>query len=313
MSFQLGVVPVVLAMLSLVVVVKNPNGLRRYWVFFLVTTAIVATLTLGPAVSIWHLLPFLAFEQFPWRLESLTTLSLAVLAGATALTLDAKENGHALNLPTVLLGILIVLGSYSYLTAQMQLQAKEGPVSILGLFRFEQSAGEMTGSTAWVKNIPDWSPMADVYFANKKVKTKIATTELDPNKVWIGVLPDGIGFHTDSERIAYNSTEDNLPITFNIFYYPGWTAYLVKPWSTDIIKPLKIQVTDDLGRIQVLVPKGTDQWLYLHFDDTTPRIAGEWISAGSILLALGLLIWEVRSQRKHAKALAAENVVGNVA
>jgi hypothetical protein len=140
--------------------------------------------------------------------------------------------------------------------------------------------------------------MADVYFAGKQLKSRIDYTHIDSDKLWIGVLPNFMGLHSNGERIAYNAQEDNLPITFNVFYYPGWRAYLVKPWSTDIIRELPIEVIGELGRIQVRVPKGQDQWLLLRFDDTPPRIVGSWISALSILLALGLLIGDVRNRRK---------------
>jgi hypothetical protein len=243
-------------------------------------------------------LRLVTFAQFPWRLLTLTLVSLAVLAGAIALMHDAGESARGLSLPTLLLGLLILLGSFPFLTAQMTLEPKEGPVSILGLFRFQQSAGEMTGSTAWVKEIPDWSPMADVYFAGKKLKSKIDYTHIDPDKVWIGVLPDFAGFHSNGEQIVYHAQEDTT-ISFNTFYYPGWRAYLVKPKTTEIIRELNVDVApdDDLGRVRVHIPQGQEQWLLLRFDDTLPRVIGNWVSAVSILLALGLVIWGVRIQR----------------
>jgi len=300
MSFQLGIVPVLLATLSILAVVKNPNGTRRFWLFFLAMTIAIAFLTLEPAAPIWKVLSFLAFEQFPWRLEAFTTLSLAVLAGAIAMTQEPKDDEQGLSLPTILLGIVILLGSFPYLTAQMQLEAKEGPVGIQGLFRFQQSAGEMTGSTAWVKEIPDWSPMADVYFAGKKVKSKIDYTNIDPDKLWIGVLPNSVGLKANGERIVYHSQEDTT-ITFNTFYYPGWHAYLTKPQTTEIIRELPIDVVDELGRIRVHITKGQEQWLMLRFDDTLPRVAGEWISAFCILLCLGVLTWDVRAKRSRRR------------
>ncbi len=300
MSFQLGVVPAILAIFSILAMVKNPNGTRRFWAFFLALTLIVALLMFGMSLPIWEVLRLVTFAQFPWRLLTLTMISLAVPAGAIALMQEPQGDSRGLSLPTVLLGVLIILGSYPYLTAQMQLTAKEGPVGILGLFRFQQSAGEMTGSTAWVKEIPDWSPMADVYFAGKKVKSKIDYTDIDPDKLWIGVLPNFAGLKANGELIVYHAQEDTT-ITFNTFYYPGWRAYLVKPQTTDILRELPIHVdpNDVLGRIQVAIPKGQEQWLLLRFDDTPPRIAGEWISAISVLLALGLLIWDVRERRRR--------------
>jgi hypothetical protein len=300
MSFQLGVVPVLLAIFSVVAIARNPRNTRRFWVFFLAMTIIVAVLMLSFSLPVWEILgSILSFAQFPWRLLTLTMIPLAALAGAIALTQAPGENAHGLSLPIILLGLLIVLGSFPYLTAQMILEPKEGPISILGLFRFQQSAGEMTGSTAWVKEIPAWSPMADVYFAGKKLKSKIDYTHIDADKVWIGVLPDFTGLHANGEQIVYHAQEDTT-ISFNTFYYPGWRAYLTKPKTTEIIRELKIDVAldDPLGRIRVHIPQGQEQWLLLRFDDTPPRIIGNWVSAASILIALGLVLWDVRDKRK---------------
>lgn len=300
MSFQLGVVPALLAILSIIAMVRNPNGTRRFWLFFLAMTIAIAFLTLGPAAPIWKVLTFLAFEQFPWRLEAFTSISLAVLAGAIALTQEASDTARGWSLPTILLGILIVLGSYPYITAQTQLVAQEGPVSIQGLFRFQQSAGEMTGSTAWVQEIPTWSPMADNYFAGKKVKSKIDFTHINidnPDDVWIGVDQTGKSLRANGERVFVASQQADLTITFNTFYYPGWRAYLTPEFSNEIIRELKIEPVGVLGRIQVHVPQGR-YFLILRFDDTPPRIAGEWISAISVLFCLGLLIWDVREKRR---------------
>lgn len=300
MSFQFGVVPVVLALLSIFAIVKNPNGTRRFWVFFLAMTGVVAFLMLGASLPIWQVLPIVTFAQFPWRLLVLTTVSLAALAGAIILTEPANGDARTFSLPTVLLGILIVLGSFPYLTAQNIIEPKEGPVSILGLFRFQQSAGEMTGSTSTVKEIPTWSPMADVYFAGRKLRSRIDYTHIDQDKVWIGVLPNFAGLKANSERIAYHAEEDTT-ITFNIFYYPGWQAYLVKPQTTEIIRTLDTFVNPDdpLGRINVSIPAGREQWLMLRFDDTPPRIIGTWISVASILAAFGLLVWDVRAKQRQ--------------
>ncbi|MEW5717509.1 MAG: hypothetical protein AB1817_02665 [Chloroflexota bacterium] len=301
MSFQLGVVPVLLAIFSVIAVARNPRNTRRFWVFFLAMAMSVAALMLAISLPLWGVLrPILSFAQFPWRLLTLTMIPLAALAGAIVLTDEPDAAARHFSLPTILLGLLIVFGSFPYLTAQMILEPKEGPVSILGLFRFQQSAGEMTGSTSTVKEIPAWSPMADVYFAGKRLKSKIDYTHIDTDKVWIGVLPDFAGFHANGEQIVYHAQEDSS-ISFNTFYYPGWRAYLTKPKTTEIIRelPMDVDPDDPLGRIRVHVPQGREQWLLLRFDDTVPRVIGHWISAASILFALGLVIWDARDKRRQ--------------
>lgn len=304
MSFQFGIVPVLLAIFSIIAILKNPNQTRRFWLFFLSMTIIVALLMFGFSLPIWEVLRLVTFAQFPWRLLTLTMVSLAALAGAIVLTQESEEKTHGMSLSTLLLGVLIVLGSFPYLTAQMQLQPAEGPVGVLGLFRFQQSAGEMTGSTAWVKDIPTWSPLADVYFAGKRVKTKIDSTIYEnPDDVWFGVDQTGKGLRADGERVFIESKVDNLPVVFNTFYYPGWHAWLTTESDNKFVKDLPItQVTDvaPTGRIKVEVPQGR-YWLNLRFEDSTPRVVGWWISAASILVVIGIVLWDVRAKKMKAE------------
>ncbi len=298
MSFQLGAMPLVLACLSTVAIVKNRNGLRRYWLFFLAVAMLVAFLSLNVAEPVWNTLSFFAVAQFPWRLLALTTVPLAVLAGAIVATDETTQTETGLSLPTLLLGVLILWSSYPYLTAETQLEAKEGPVSVIGLMKFQQSAGEMTGSTVWVKKIPNWSDMADVWLAGKRVRTKIVLTDYPEDVLQAIPLPNMSGMHANGERLVLHVAEDNLPVRFNMFYYPGWRAYLVKPGTTDIIRELPIETVGDLGQIQVRMPKGREQWLMLRFDDTPPRVVGAWISLFSILISVAVLSWDVIARRQ---------------
>jgi hypothetical protein len=103
----------------------------------------------------------------------------------------------------------------------------------------------------------------------------------------------------DGERVLVDSTIDNLPVVFNTFYYPGWHAWLTTESDNRFVKDLAITQVSDVaptGRIQVHVPQGR-YWLNLRFEDSPPRVVGNWISAFSILLALGLFVWDLRVKR----------------
>ncbi len=297
MSFQLGVVPALLAIFSIVPIVRNSNGMRRFWIFFFVMTAVAVLLMLSLSLPIWETLRLVTFAQFPWRLLTLTNVSLSILAGAIVLAgnSEAPDDAPSLALPTILLGALVVLGSYPYLTAQTSIEAKEGPVGTLGLFRFQQSAGEMTGVSAWVEEIPTWSPMADVLFAGKRVKSKIDYSDFNPDVLWYGVDQRGLGLRSNGETLEYDAKEDNLPVIWNIDYYPGWHVYLADKTGNAlrITRELPIQVVGEYGRIQVRVPQGR-HWLILRFEDTPPRIAGMIISAISALVVVGLWFFSSR-------------------
>ncbi|MCX7841157.1 MAG: hypothetical protein N2559_17100, partial [Anaerolineae bacterium] len=120
MSFQLGVTPVILAIFSLIAIVRNPRDTRRFWIFFLVMTIVVAVLMLGFSRPLWEIArPILSFAQFPWRLLTLTMVPLAALAGAIVLTDESEERAPTFSLPTILLAVLIVWGGFPYLHAQM--------------------------------------------------------------------------------------------------------------------------------------------------------------------------------------------------
>jgi len=163
-SFQLGAVPFALSILSLAVLKRAKDWtLRRQILFFQAVTLAAIFLLLPAAATTWELLSPVRFAQFPWRYLIFTVLSTAVLAGSIIHENPESQIPNPKSLspyPLIILTTLIILSSYPYLQAEIT-EPAEGPVSLAGLMRFQQSADEMTGSTAWVKEIPKWSPMAD--------------------------------------------------------------------------------------------------------------------------------------------------------
>jgi hypothetical protein len=179
-SFQIGTVALLFAGLGVLFVWRRADRLRWEIVFFALAAFGAVAVTLQGAASLWEL-PLigqvLGVAQFPWRWYSVMAPCLSVLAGlAAGLWLDrsvapemqpasasATTPRTATLTPSLLfLCALVILASYPYLRVQIS-EPAEGPVSLAGLMRFQQSSDEMTGSTAWVKEIPVWSPMADYY------------------------------------------------------------------------------------------------------------------------------------------------------
>jgi len=293
-SFQLGAVPFILSVLSLAVLKRaQDRALRRQLLFFQAVTLVAIFLLLLPvAAPIWELLSPVRFAQFPWRYLTFTVLSTAVLSGSI---LHENPNSppstlHSpLSYPLLILVTLILLGSYPYLRAEIT-EPAEGPVSLAGLMRFQQSADEMTGSTAWVKEIPRWSPMADNYIAGLPVESK-----LDQSTVPEGAGAAALEWGTTYELVQYKAPirdeKHFIRLTFNLFYYPGWRAYLVQKHDRGlgIVGEAEIEPEDGpLGRITVRVP-GHRRYLLLRFEDTPVRVAGKIVSA----LSLGIVgsVW----------------------
>lgn len=292
-SFQLGAVPFVLSVLSLAVLKQAKDWtLRRQILFFQAITLVAIFLLLPAAAKTWELLSPVRFAQFPWRYLTFTVLSTAVLAGSTIYEppkFPVSNLQPPIAYSLLILVTLVILGSYPYLRVEIT-EPAEGLVSLAGLMRFQQSADEMTGSTAWVKEIPEWSPMADNYIAGLPVESK-----LDQSTVPEGAAAAALEWGTTYELVQYKAPirdeEHFIRLTFNLFYYPGWRAYLVQKHDRGmgIVGEVEIEPEDGpLGRITVKVP-GNRRYLLLRFEDTSVRVAGKILS----VLSLGtvLLVW----------------------
>ena len=281
--FQLGVVPVCLACMSLYLWrhMCSPT-VRRLTVFFLVVILALIFLMLAPSIPFWDALNLVRFAQFPWRLLVLAVLALGFLAGTVAATRPATRTRPDLGL--VLLVLLILVGSYPYIRAEI-VEPAEGPVGLAGLMRFQQSAGEMTGSTAWVQEIPKWSAIADHYIAGKDVGSKIDFTA---SQETLDAVPVEVG--TFYELVRFKPFTDPARLVFDIFYYPGWHAYLMQKNDSgySIRRELKIEPYGKLGKISVQVT-GDRRHVLVRFEDTPVRTAGKILS-GLSLAAVALLV-----------------------
>jgi hypothetical protein len=298
-SFQLGAVPVVLSLLSLEVLWRRHSHTprnrlsTRQTAFFAVLTGVIVFLMLGISSPLWNALPLARLAQFPWRLLTLTVVSMAFLCGVVVRRghRDARLPGTS----TLVLVALLMLGSLPYMQAEMS----EREVSIAGLMQFQQSSDEMTGSTAWVHQVPRWSSMADYYMAGEPVTSKINFGYLyrQPGKVDARTLE----LHTNSELVEYSADRPVL-LTFNTFYYPGWHAYLLDAKTDEVVEELPIAVRGELGLMTVRVPAGVGRVL-LRLEDTPIRKLSTVVSFGTLglvaLLVLGRTVARLKSRRER--------------
>jgi hypothetical protein len=151
--------------------------------------------------------------------------------------------------------------------------------------QFQQSADEMTGSTAWVRQIPDWSPLADYYIAGEPLTSKVNYDLLYRQAGTAHAKT--LELHVDSELVEYTADRSML-LTFNTFYYPGWHAYRLDPETMAIVEELPIAARGELGLITVRIPAGVGRVL-LRFEDTPIRKLGtaiSWASLGLIVVIL---------------------------
>jgi hypothetical protein len=309
-GFQLGLVPVVLFIVSLFCMPGTIENSTRRLVRFLQGAVVLLAFLMTPASEwLWRTIPLSSFAQFPWRLGLLTTTGLAVVAGTVvAGQSDNRATGHKvdhatranplpIDLSLVVLIALIVLGSYPYLRAEVRdPKPNEGPVSLAALFRYQQSADDMTGSTAWTRRIPGWSVLAEQVVQGGSIDTKVNYTAIPPGNV-LGV--HSVEMDTVHELVWVYAADDRQSVTFFIPYYPGWTAYIYEDLGQSagdlkarvgrLVGSPPIQVTEYEGWLVVPVPQG-EHFLEVRFEDTPVRVIGKWISFLSLLALVAIFI-----------------------
>jgi hypothetical protein len=342
LSFQLGVVPLVLAALALLGLRALPAGRRRELILLLGWLVLAIFLMLPISVWAWRHVGFVSFAQFPWRWLMIAALPLAVLAGSAALlggplsrslhptaALGPPGRGlrqpeapanNGLNLSTLLLALLLILGSYPYLRAEViDPTAQQGPVSFAALMRFQQSSNEMTGAPQWVdlSQRPLWSDMAELYVqadapplapdaSKAEIDAAIArqaaavTSKVDyrlmPQNETLAVWSQELG--AAHERLWVHAGAPGQEIVFNIAWFPGWRAYLLDGETGPIAAELPVEREEGpLARIVVPVPEG-EHTILLRFEDTPVRTVGKAMSAIGLLALLGLMLMVVWVKRK---------------
>jgi hypothetical protein len=293
------------------VVWRQAGRLRWEMLCFAGAGLVTTFLALQWSAPLWDLPvlgAILGSAQFPWRWMSITALCVSILAGLVLYRHPAEasqaEASPALDLQLLAVIAVILLGSYPMLQVEIT-EPAEGPVGLAALMRFQQSSDEMTGSTAWVKEIPVWSPMADYYMSLERegkpvtpVTSLVDYTTLDYDRNG-GFVVNSETRNTLMEKVWYWSPLEGRRIVFNHFYYPGWRAYLLSGRDGEPVQELPVIPEEEgtLGRMTVPVPPG-EGYVVLRFEDTPPRVVGRWISLSTLtLLAVVGVAGLVRRQR----------------
>ena len=306
LSYQLGAAAALFTLITLVLSGRFKPRLRgelRFWGAWLLVSVF---LTLPASVFLWRTVPIVGYAQFPWRYLMLAILPLSILPAAlVALGARSSEEGgspqpEATSLwPAVLLGALLLLSSYPYLKVEIREPTPEqGPVSMAALMRFQRTSDEMTGVTAWVDPArrPMWSDMAELWVQGKEVTTRVDYSRVPQNET-LAVNSEDVG--TAHEQVFFYTEGPGQSITFNRFWYPGWTAWLLDGKGGRPVEKLDLQREDGpLARIVVPIPAGQG-YILLRFEDTALRIVARWVTYATAFGLLVVVVWAVLRRRSR--------------
>jgi len=288
LPFQMGAVPIVLSILSLAILGRIKDQVRRRMlIFFQGSILVIIFLMLPASTAFWEMLPIVIFAQFPWRLLALAMPCAAFLAGSVMAAPDGNGERTSAMAAIALVG-LVIFGSYAYLSPQI-IEPAEGPVSLAGMMRFMRDSDQMTGSMAWTHDVPRWSSFAEyVIDEGQAPELKVDLESLPRPRRRLAVdLQDS---STTFQELWVHAEEEGR-IIFNIFYYPGWHAYVLKGPEGGVERELEILPHGSVGKVSVRVPVG-EYYLLLRFEDTPARVAGQRLSCLSLLAVFALLGWQ---------------------
>ena len=160
----------------------------------------------------------------------------------------------------------------------------------------------MTGQTAWVRRIPNWSTLAEQVQAGSQITTKVNYTAL-PDDNSVGVY--SMEMDSVHELLWVGTEQEDRAVTFFIPYYPGWQAYIYEDLGPhdgnldqevgpvtrigEIVAQPVIQTTPLEGWMRVSIPTGS-HFLEIRFEDTRIRVIGRWVTITFFLIFSTLLI-----------------------
>jgi len=218
---------------------------------------------------------------------------VAFLGGSVVAVTDGSGE-RASVVATLALSVLIIFGSYAYLSPQI-IEPAEGPVSLAGMMRFMESSDQMTGSVAWTHEVPRWSSFAEHVMIDGEapdLKVDLGSLPKPRRRLAVDLQETGTTYHK-----LWVHAEEEGRIIFDIFYYPGWQAYVLTEPEGEIEREAEVLPHGSLGRVSVWVPVG-EYYLLLRFEDTPVRVVGRWLSWLSLLAVFAIVGWQVCRRRK---------------
>jgi hypothetical protein len=285
MSFQVGAVPLLLAIVAVVGVFRKPARDRTLGLFFGGATLLLLLFMTPLAAPLWELLPLAALIQFPWRLLAITAVTLSVLSGLAiqgdrhpALVgrqrLQDETRETAFNPQVLIVALVTVLATFPYTLPQYTPAPSSAGGPLLSI-EFELKYTDMRGMTAWTKEMPPSSPLVEQYQAGVPLVTAEA---LAP-----GASVEMIRAGGASDELWVDS-ESGTALRFYTYYFPGWHVTVDgQRLPESALRPETVY-----GLLTVDVPAGRHHVL-LRWGDTPLRLAGKCLTVAGLILALALV------------------------
>ena len=289
MSLQVGSLALLGASIGTLAALRARRGALPYRLeaLFLAAVTFVTIVAMTPAAAaLWRALPLVGLIQFPWRLLTLTTITLALLAGAGTYWLERGApagTGRGVSPYVYIAALLFIAGSFAYTRPDIVpvRPQDEAPYSVID---FELRFPDMRGMTRWSERVPldGDSPLLAQYQAGQPLQRAAIVSGEG------AILEQGTDATSAYARVR---ADGDVRLRFYTYYFPGWRATLDG-------RPLPIVPDPPNELIGVTVPSGAHQ-VEIRFGATPLRVAAGAVSLAGLACAVALLILD--RKRSHAR------------
>lgn len=287
MSFQVGLLPLLLSFVALLLPWRQPR--LRWLAGYLGSATIGLLFLMSPwALPVWEAVPMLSVIQFPWRLLALVALLVSTLGGLTLYQLVTQDEGASATSGMLLVGVVVIAGSYIYVNAPLQPVApwrEDGRA----VYQFEREHPDMIAYTTWVqeKSFTE-SPMSAEYASPTYVENQGYTTSLTRLVIirGVGEVQQNYSFGSSFGGVVRMARPGTVRI--HLYYFPGWQV-------TVDGQPALYQIAGPYGLLAVDLPAGIHR-IDARMGWTPVRLVGAGISGALLFVVLLLFGWPLRRQ-----------------
>jgi len=263
-SFQLGIINIVLFFASLFFIRKATKTIKRLYLVFAASFAACLFLMNIRSTFLWEAFSLSAYIQFPWRILMLTTFL------TSSLVIFWKVHSEFLKYLAALLIILTVAINFSYFKPSEYYNPDDN--YFLTRFFARDTANAITNPQysnysedylllpIWVTKRPSFVPVNK--FSSETIDIKAINTK-SPVDYSVEVEGDGL-------------------LEFYTYYFPGWYAKIDD-------KPAKIEILKPYGNIGVNVSDGQLK-VDVYWQETLLRKVSDAVSVLSGIVILGLFL-----------------------
>lgn len=279
----LGLVPLLLALPSLLVGWWRFQGNRRRQIlFFALATAVYTFLMTAASTPVWANLPLIEYVQFPWRLLGPAALMLALLAGASVDAVMRQSSSGSLHF-VIAAGFITALVLADLTWLDMRYCPGLAAPTVADIQAFERDSVTI-GTTAK----GEYLPLTVTYLPEEPVTTPFLP--LPETAVLQSVTANPLRY-----QAAIHAMEP-FTLTANVFDYAGWQA---------AVDEQSVTITPEVGTglITIPVPAG-DHTIDIRFGSTPLRSRADLISLVSLILLVLLMVSKrrLRSLWSHPEA-----------